>query len=196
MFFKKSKTFDLRSVLEGCRAGRGSSQKQLFEQYYGLAKSISMRYAGHRDEVDEMLNDGFLKVFAKIDQYNPDQSFEAWFRTVVVRTCIDYYRKNSSKITFLDVQEVPFLDHDDGLIEKLTAAEILEFVQKLPSSYRTVFSLYVVEGYSHAEIAEMLGINEGTSRSNLSKARLKLQEWIKIYLEESVNQNNHVERKF
>jgi RNA polymerase sigma-70 factor (ECF subfamily) len=192
VFFKKSKTFDLRSVLEGCKAGRASAQKQLFEQYYGLARSISMRYAGNRDEVDEMLNDGFLKVFAKIDQYNPDQSFDAWFRTLVVRTCIDYYRKNNSKFSFIDIQDAPYLEHNDGLIEKLTAEEILELVQKLPASYRTVFSLYVVEGFSHAEIAEMLGINEGTSRSNLSKARLKLQEWIKIYLEESVNQNNHV----
>lgn len=196
MFFRKSKSFDLQSVLEDCLASKGSAQKQLFEQYYGLAKSISLRYSNSREEAEEMLNDGFIKVFSKLNQYDIEQPFEAWFRTVVIRTCIDYYRKNHSKISFIDVEEVHYLEHNDGLIEKLNTEEILELVQKLPPSYRTVFSLYVVEGYSHGEIAEMLNINEGTSRSNLAKARMKMQEWVKLYLEESINQNNHVGGKF
>lgn len=196
MFFRKNKTFDLQLVLEGCLASKGSAQKQLFEQYYGLAKSISLRYSNSKEEAEEMLNDGFIKVFTKLDQYNIDQPFEAWFRTVVIRTCIDYYRKNQSKISIIDIDEVHYLEQNDGLIEKLNAEEILELVQKLPPSYRAVFSLYIVEGYSHAEIAEMLQINEGTSRSNLAKARMKMQEWVKIYLqeEELINHNNHVGR--
>lgn len=192
MIFRKSKTFDLIKVLEGCKAGQGSAQKQLFENYYGLAKRICLRYAGSSDEVDEMVNDGFLKVFSKISFYDSSQSFDAWFRTVVVRTCIDYYRKNSPKVTLVDISTGPQIESDDHLIEKLSAEEILELVQNLPPSYRTVFSLFAVEGYSHAEIAEMLHINEGTSRSNLAKARMKLQEWVKQYLDENVNQDNHV----
>ncbi|MCP9768057.1 RNA polymerase sigma factor [Lacihabitans sp. LS3-19] len=192
MIFKRNKSFDLVSVLDGCRADRGSAQKHLFEQYYGLAKKICLRYAGSSDEVDEMVNDGFLKVFAKIKLYDANQSFEAWFRTVLVRTCIDYYRKNSPKVSLIDIQNAPQIESNDGLIERLSAEEILELVQKLPPSYRMVFSLYVVEGYSHAEIAEMLNINEGTSRSNLVKARHKMQEWVKMYLDENINQNNHV----
>ncbi len=151
-----------------------------------------MRYAGSSDEVDEMVNDGFLKIFSKISFYDSSQSFEAWFRTVVVRTCIDYYRKNSPKVTLVDISTGPQVESDDYLIERLSAEEILELVQKLPPSYRTVFSLFAVEGYSHGEIAELLNINEGTSRSNLAKARIKLQEWVKKYLEENVNQDNHV----
>jgi RNA polymerase sigma-70 factor (ECF subfamily) len=133
-----------------------------------------------------------LKIFSKISFYDSSQSFDAWFRTVVVRTCIDYYRKNSPKVTLVDISTGPQVESDDYLIERLSAEEILELVQKLPPSYRTVFSLFAVEGYSHGEIAELLNINEGTSRSNLAKARIKLQEWVKKYLEENVNQDNHV----
>jgi RNA polymerase sigma-70 factor (ECF subfamily) len=192
LIFKRSKSFDLVAVLDGCRKGSASSQKLLFENFYGLAKNISLRYAGANDEVDEMINDGFLKVFANISKYDQTQSFEAWFRTVLVRSCIDYYRKNSKKVSFIDIEEAPYLEQNDYMIEKLAAEEILELVQKLPPSYRIAFSLFAVEGYSHGEIAELLGINEGTSRSNLAKARLKLQEWVRKHLEESVNQNNHV----
>lgn len=192
MIFKRNKSFDLVKVLEGCRAGKGSAQKDLFEHYYGMAKRICLRYAGSSDEVDEMVNDGFLKVFAKIEMYDANQSFEAWFRTVMVRTCIDYYRRNSPKVSLIDIQNAPPIESNDYLVEKMSADDILELVQKLPPSYRMVFSLYVVEGHSHAEIAEMLNINEGTSRSNLVKARHKLQEWVTLYLGENLNQNNHV----
>ena len=192
MIFRRTKSFDLTTAIEGCKAGQGAAQKHLFEQYYGLAKKVCLRYAGSRDEVDEMVNDGFLKVFAKINFYDPNQSFEAWFRTVVIRTCIDYYRKNSPKATMIDLADAPYIEHNDNIIEQMNADEILLLVQKLPPAYRTVFSLYVVDGYSHAEIAEMLNINEGTSRSNLAKARIKMQEWMKQYLNETVNQNNHV----
>lgn len=125
-----------------------------------------------------MTNDGFLKIFAKLHYYAPDQPFEAWFRTVMIRTCIDYYRKNQDKSTYVDVQEVA-IGYEDSALDKLAAEDILKLVQLLPPAYRTVFSLFVVEGYAHAEIAEMLGIQEGTSRSNLAKARMKLQEWLK-----------------
>ncbi len=192
MIFRKRKPFDLQNTIEGCLAQKEWARQCLFEHFYGLSKRICLRYASKSDEVDEMINDGYLKVFAKLEMYDRGKSFEAWFRTVMVRTCIDYYRKNSPKISFIDVQEAGFLQYDDDFLSKLAAEDILELVQKLPPSYRMVFSLYVVEGFSHAEIAEELGINEGTSRSNLVKARLKLQEWIKLYSEESINQDNHV----
>lgn len=193
MFFKKStKKFQLDEVLEGCRKGRGSAQKQLFERYYGLGMSVCLRYAANRDEAEEMLNDGFLKVFSKIEYYDATHAFEAWFRTVMVRTSIDYFRKHQKKVVFMDVEDASYVAHnDDNIVDKLSADEIMELVQKLPPAYRMVFSLYAVEGYSHSEIAELLQINEGTSRSNLSKARVKMQEWIKIYVSESSNYRSH-----
>ncbi|SOE21293.1 RNA polymerase sigma-70 factor, ECF subfamily [Spirosomataceae bacterium TFI 002] len=182
MFRRKSKAaFDQDGIIKACIRQKPSAQKELFQQYYGFAKSISLRYASNNDEVDEMINDGFIKVFANIGKYNEEHSFEAWFRTVVTRTCIDYHRKHHEKVSFQDIDELHYLAYDDEFLDKLNAEEILGLIQKLSPAYRMVFSLFVVEGYSHAEIAEMLKINEGTSRSNLAKARIKMQELIKIY---------------
>lgn len=146
-----------------------------------------MRYGSDYVQAEEMVNDAFLKVFNHIHSFNEMQSFHAWFKTITVRTCIDYYRKYSPKVALVDVNEMPQLEINQvEVLDQLSAEEILELVQKLPPSYRTVFSLFVIDGYSHAEIAEMLNINEGTSRSNLVKARGKLQEWIKLYAADKV----------
>jgi RNA polymerase sigma-70 factor, ECF subfamily len=182
VFRRKSKeAFDLNGVLKGCLKNKASAQKDLFQQYYGFAKSITLRYASNSEESQEMINDGFIKVFANLSKYQSDHSFEAWFRTVVTRTCIDYHRKHHEKVSFQDVDELHYLAYDDDFLDRINAEEILSLIQKLSPAYRMVFSLFVVEGYSHAEIAEMLKINEGTSRSNLAKARMKMQELIKIY---------------
>ena len=195
MFFRKnSKSFNLEEVLDGCLQGKPSAQKRLYEQYYSFAKGICLRYAANAEEAEEMVNDGFLKVLSKLHYYDRTQVFDAWFRTLIVRTSIDYFRRNHAKLLIIDIQEIPEVKYDDELLERLSADEILELVQKLPPAYRAVFSLYIVEGYSHAEISELLGINEGTSRSNLAKARLKMQEWIKQLCSEKIVQGNHARR--
>ncbi|WP_207435546.1 sigma-70 family RNA polymerase sigma factor [Sabulibacter ruber] len=185
MFFRKnSKTFNLPETLDGCRKGKQSAQKKLYEHYYSFAKSICLRYAASQQQAEEMVNDGFLKVLENLAQYDSSRAFEAWFRTVVVRTSIDYYRRHHLKGTRIDLEDAPELEQEDDLLETISAEEILRLVQQLPPAYRTVFSLFVVDGYNHSEIAEMLQINEGTSRSNLAKARAKLQEWVKLYYPE------------
>lgn len=177
----------LESIIQGCKDGKASAQKTLFENFYGYAKKICLRYGSDHAQAEEMVNDAFLKVFKNIHIFNEMQSFQAWFKTITVRTCIDHYRKFSPKVALVDVSEMPHLEGSQAeAVDNLSAEEILELVQKLPPSYRTVFSLFVIDGYSHAEIAEMLNINEGTSRSNLVKARLKLQEWIKLYAADKV----------
>jgi RNA polymerase sigma-70 factor (ECF subfamily) len=181
VFLRKKKYLSLEEILDGCLKKRASGQKELYERFYGFAKSIALRYASSSDEVEEMMNDGFLKIFSKLDLYDRNQSFEAWFKTVMVRTSIDYYRKNHSRVAMVDIDDIHYLSYDDHLLERLSAEEILDLMQHLPPAYKTVFSLYIVDGYSHAEIGKMLGINEGTSRSNLSKARVKMQELIKKY---------------
>jgi RNA polymerase sigma-70 factor (ECF subfamily) len=190
LFRAKKRPFDLEEVLSGCLKNRQSAQKTLYEKYYGFAKNISLRYASGHDEAVEMVNDGFMKIFTKISMYDPNQSFDAWFKTVMVRSCIDYYRKNHKKVAFVDVDELHYLAYDDQLLERISAEEIIELIQNLPPAYRTVFSLYVVEGYNHAEIGKMLGINEGTSRSNLAKARMKMQEMVKIYVSDQNDYRN------
>ncbi|WP_071887831.1 sigma-70 family RNA polymerase sigma factor [Rufibacter sp. DG15C] len=180
MFFRKnSKTFNLSDTLAGCLKGRQSDQRKLYEQYYSLGKSICLRYAANQEQAEEMVNDGFLRILENLHQYDFTRPFEAWFRTVVVRTSIDYYRKHQSKGTHLELEETLELEWDDDLLENISANEILSLVQQLPPAYRAVFSLFVVDGFNHAEIAEMLGINEGTSRSNLAKARAKMNNGLK-----------------
>jgi RNA polymerase sigma-70 factor, ECF subfamily len=193
VLFRRSRSLALPEVLDGCRNQKPSAQKQLFEAYYSFGINICMRYADNREEAEEMFDDGFLRVLNKISYYDPEQSFDAWFRTVIIRSAIDHYRRNKSSVSFSDIEEAYNIGYDEGLFERLSAEEILSVVQLLPPSYRTAFSLHVVDGYSHPEIAQMLGINEGTSRSNLAKARIKLQELLTNWVSDGpINTRNYV----
>jgi RNA polymerase sigma-70 factor (ECF subfamily) len=181
MFFKKShySEDDLNSLLAACKDKNPKAQKTLIRIFFSYAKSISLRYATSREEMEEIIDDSFLKVFQNIEKYDYTTSFKAWFRTIVIHTTIDYYRKSLKYAHQVDIDEVDVIDLNDDVINKISAEEILSLVQQLPPSYRIVFTLYVVEGYNHREIAEMLGIKEGTSKSNLQDARRKLQHMIK-----------------
>ena len=154
------------------------AQQQLYEQHYGRMMGVCLRYASSRDEAIDLLHEGFIKVFQNIDRYRPGTSIQAWMRTIVVNTCIDYYRRQSRRRTqeLNENHAAQLVDDDPDVLSNLTEKEILEAVQTLSPAYRAVFNLYVVEGYSHKEIGEALNITESTSRSNLVKARTKLQE--------------------
>ncbi len=153
------------------------AQQQLYEQHYSRMMGVCLRYAGSRDEALDLLHEGFIKVFQNIARYKPGTSLPAWIRTIVVNTCIDYYRKTIRRRTE-DLTEARYVSNDvPDVLSNLTEREILDAVQDLSPAYRAVFNLYVVEGYSHKEIADALQITESTSRSNLVKARIKLQEF-------------------
>ena len=193
MLFRRSKSFDLPAVIEGCRGEKPAAQKQLFERYYSFGVNICLRYAGSREEAEEMFDDGFMRVLTKISYYDPQQPFDAWFRTVMVHSAIDHFRRHKSVLTYTDIDDACDIGETDTVLERLAAEEIMAVVQELPPAYRTVFSLHVVDGYSHPEIARMLGIHEGTSRSNLAKARQKLQELLMNWnTTNSVNRRNYV----
>jgi len=132
-------------------------------------------------EAEEIVNDVFLKLFNNLAKYDHSKPFQAWTRTIAVNTAIDYYRKNQKYTHQADIDDVELTDTNFDVISKISAEEILMLVQKLPPSYRTVFTLFVVDGYNHREIADLLGIKEGTSKSNLQDARKKLQNLVKIY---------------
>ncbi len=153
------------------------AQEQLYQQYYGKMMGICLRYAGSRDEALDLLHEGFIKVFQNIGRFKPGTSLPAWIRTIMVNTCIDYYRKTIRRRTE-DITEAHALSNDDpDALSQLTEQEILAAVHELSPAYRAVFNLYVVEGFSHKEIADALQITESTSRSNLVKARIKLKEF-------------------
>lgn len=182
MLFKKKIRYsenDLGSVITACLAKDAQAEKALIRIFYGFAKSISLRYAGNAQEAEEIMNDGFLKVFNNLGKYDHAKPFKAWLRTILVNTAIDYYRQNQKYAHQVDLDDVDVPDFSEDIISKIAAEEILALVQKLSPAYRMVFTLYVIEGYNHREIADMLGIKEGTSKSNLQDARRRLQVMIK-----------------
>lgn len=137
---------------------------------------IVRRYAKSREEAIEIVNDGFFKVLTSLDKYSEDLSFPGWVRKIMVNTSIDHFRKNEKHYNSIDISYSKDSSPDPDAISKLTEEEILLAISQLPASYRMVFSLHVIEGYSHEEISKALGISIGTSKSNLSVARTKLMK--------------------
>lgn len=156
----------------------------LYKRFHSYGMGICLWYSSSREEAVEILNDGFIKVFLKIDQYNPEKSFKAWFRKVLINSAINYYKKNiKHNHRGLDtIPDPPSYDYD--VLGQISYKEIIQLIQHLPLAYRTVFNLYVIEGYGHEEIADLLNISVGTSKSNLSRARANLREMLKMNHEE------------
>lgn len=152
------------------------AQKTLYENAYSALMPVCMRYASNEDEAMDLLHESFLKIFAKIDSYQLGTSLTAWMKRITVNTAIDSYRKNVRRRTEDLDQAYHLSNHDPDVISQCSVQEILVAVQQLPPTYRAIFNLYVIEGYSHKEIGEQLDITESTSRSNLVKARAKLQK--------------------
>ncbi|MGK7370472.1 MAG: RNA polymerase sigma factor [Candidatus Halalkalibacterium sp. M3_1C_030] len=166
----------LKKIIKGCRKRRRKSQKKLYKMFYAYGMSIALRYAESRDEAAEILNDAFMKVFTNIKDYDPERAFKPWLRRILINTAINHYH---SKKSHREMDSVEIADETLGREEKIipgiTYDEIIEMVQQLSPAYRTVFNLYVIEGFKHREIAEMLDIAVGTSKSNLAKAKKNLQ---------------------
>lgn len=169
--FRKS-TFKL---LKEASKGNPRSQRKIYEEYYGYGMSVALRFSANREEAMEAVHDSFIKVFNNFDQIESEQSFKAWLRRIVVNTSIDHFRRSRHHHFHDDLEDVE-APVNDSILAQMSAEEILAMISKLSPAYRMVFTLYVVEGYKHNEIAERLGISIGTSKSNLAKARIKLKE--------------------
>ena len=168
-----------KDLIQACIQKERWAQKSLYEDYYGTLMGVCLRYSNNREDALDILHDGFIKIFKHIEKYQPGTSLVAWMRRIMVNTAIDFYRKAVRRRTEdLDkVYDVQIADAD--AISMLSQKEVLEAVRSLTPSYRSVFNLYVIEGYSHKEVAQKLDITESTSRSNLVKARMKLKQIIK-----------------
>jgi RNA polymerase sigma factor (sigma-70 family) len=165
-----------KQFLAACISKERWAQKKLYEDHYGLLMGVCLRYSNNQEDARDILHEGFIKIFSNISKYRPGTSLAAWMRRIMVNTAIDYYRKAIRRRTD-DLDHAGHLDSDlPDAASQVGEKEILAAVQRLSPVYRTVFNLYVVEGFSHREIADALGITESTSRSNLVKARMKLQE--------------------
>ena len=168
-------------IIRGCIAGDRASQQKLYDLYAHKMMGVCLWYAHNREEAEEILQDGFMRVFTYIHTYKGQGSFEGWIRRIVVNAALLKYRSKSQLRVVVEYNDG---EHDikepDSVIEMLDAKELVKLVQTLSPGYRMVFNLYVLEGMKHREIAELLGISEGTSKSNLSDARLILQKALTV----------------
>ncbi|MDN3723230.1 sigma-70 family RNA polymerase sigma factor [Aequorivita sp. SDUM287046] len=170
----------LDELIIQCKQQNASAQGELYKQYNRILFAICLRYSPNYTEAEDNLQDAFLTIFKKVGQYNGKGSFEGWMKRVTVNTVLQKYRKQRS---FEIVDEGQIQDEEEVEIEtdEIPLEFLLKIVQELPDRYRLVFSMYVMDGYQHKEIAEMLGISDGTSKSNLARARIILQKKIEEY---------------
>jgi RNA polymerase sigma-70 factor (ECF subfamily) len=150
----------------------------LYETHYGRLLGVCLRYSNNSEDARDILNEGFVKVFRFLDRYKIGTSLDGWMRRIMINTSIDFYRKEMRHRSD-DLETAQYkISEDTDIVSNYAAQEILKVIQLLPPAYRAVFNLYAVEGYSHKEVADALGITESTSRSNLVKARVKLKEML------------------
>lgn len=167
---------ELQQLLQGCRAQRRASQQRLYALYYNYAMSVARRYTDRLESMEEVVNDAFFKVFTKMHLYSDAVPFKMWFRRIIINTAIDRYRSAMHQVEFQEFAPSNEPETDMGVVESLTREQIIGMLDQLPPAYRTVFNLFVVDGYSHEEISENLGISVGASKSNLSRARQHIRK--------------------
>lgn len=159
-------------LIKACLLGDTSAQKRLYDRFSRKMMGVCIRYTGDYEEAQDVLQDAFVKLFEKLNTYNGNGSFEGWVRRIFVNTALDAYRKNKLSKQHQDIDEVGFgIASSDNIESDLSAQDLLKILEKIPTGYRVVFNLYVIEGYSHKEIADQLGITESTSKSQFSRAR-------------------------
>lgn len=159
-----------------CKKENPKYQRALYSQYYRKMYGVCLRYSNDTDDAQDVLQEGFIRVFKKIDSFRGDGSLEGWIRRIMVHTSIEFYRKRS-RYFMVDIEEATReADTEMDSLAQLERAEILEQIQQLPPGYRTVFNLYVIEGFNHQEIGDMLSISSGTSKSQLSRAKGLLKD--------------------
>jgi RNA polymerase sigma factor (sigma-70 family) len=172
-------------IIQGCVKANRDSQKQFYELLYGYALGICMRYCINQEDAVGILNDGFLKVFKSLHTFKPRHadvgaSLKGWMKKIMINTAIDYLRKNHHRYLVTEISDLHYdiSEPVETAIDQMSYKEILAVVQQLSPVYRTVFNLYVLDGYKHEEIARQLKISVGASKSNLSKARTNIKKML------------------
>lgn len=176
-------------LINGCIEGSRKMQEELYSRFSSKMYAVCLRYASDAEEAQDILQEGFIKVYKKLDSFRGDGSFEGWVRRIFVNTAIEHFRRRRYLQPVTEREENTIEGKSVSALDGLAEKDILALIQQLSPGYRTVFNMYVIEGYSHKEIGEMLGISEGTSKSQLSRAKVILQEFVKNFIE------HHQERK-
>jgi RNA polymerase sigma factor (sigma-70 family) len=182
--------FTIDSLLEGCKKGERKAQEHLYKLLAPKMMGVCMRYAKDTDEAEDILQIGFIKVFQKVAEFREEGSFEGWIRRIMVNSAIETYRKNLRSLNVVDIDDVHDQPQNTFDTSGLELKDLMKLVQTLSNGYRLVFNMYVIEGFSHKEIAKELGISEGASKSQLSRARAILKE--KILKMEGLNYASNI----
>lgn len=164
-------------LIQKCKSGELKFQEKLYKHFYGYAMGVGLRYLPDKDDVLEVVNDSFIKVFRAIEFFNETQPFKAWLRRIVVNTAIDHRRKNLKYMNQVDIEEAVYVGRAADAIDSLSVKDILKLLDELPEVQRMVFNLYEIDGYNHDEIGSMLGIPVSSSRVYLSRAKEKLRRY-------------------
>jgi RNA polymerase sigma-70 factor (ECF subfamily) len=169
----------IEKTIAACIKGKSSAQEKLYKQFADKMFGVCMIYTKDYDAAKDVMQEGFVKVFNKLDTFKFNGSFEGWVRRIMVNTALERYRKNYYLYALTDIDDYKEVIAYEDVISDISANDLLSLVHELSPQYQMIFNLYAIEGYSHKEIGEMLEISEGTSKSNLSRARKILQEKVK-----------------
>lgn len=179
------KQHQLLDIIQGCIYAERESQKEFYKMFYGFSVAICIRYCSAEADAVEVVNDGFLKIFKQLHSFdarhsNFEASLKGWMKSILINTAIDHFRKNKKNKFFTELTDSASgeMDSAENAIDKMSYKEIIAIVQCLSPVYRTVFCLYVIDGFKHEEIARQLNITVGTSKSNLSKARINIKKML------------------
>lgn len=168
---------DDTSLVIECVKGDSRAQRMLFERFSKKMLGVCMRYAKSTEQAEDVLQDGFIKVFSKLNDFKHDGSLEGWIRRIMVNTSLDQIRKENKLLGNMSLDNVDYKLQDNAFVlENLAAKDLMKMVQSMPVGYKVVFNMFAIEGYSHKEISEHLGISENTSKSQYSRARAYLRE--------------------
>jgi len=190
MVFKIGQTNSESELISQCKRQDRRAQKLLYEQQAPVMLTVCRRYISDADMAEEMMLNGFVKVFGKIDQFKSKGSFQGWIRRIMVTTCLEWIRNNQILYKEVDLDQVnPAIDFKTA-DQSLEAEDLLQMITELPQGYQTIFNLYAIEGYNHKEIAEQLGISVNTSKSQLSRARSLLQRKLAASEKETKKRDN------
>ena len=165
------------AIFQGCLQNNASAQKELYNRYSPKMLAVCYRYGHNREDAEDMLQEGFIKVFSQMHTFRSQGAFEGWIRRIIVHTCINHLKKNKKFNDSVDITYASGIEiREENIPSVIQAKQVVECIRLLPIGYRTVLNLYAVEGYTHKEIADMLDIEESTSRSQYTRARQMLED--------------------
>jgi RNA polymerase sigma factor (sigma-70 family) len=185
MEYKSNHSISESDLIRACIAGSRSMQEELYKRFAPKMYAVCMRYANNADDAQDLLQEGFIKVYRNLAKFRAEGSFEGWVRRVFINTSIEHFRRKNTLYSITEKEENVIEDADLTALDNLAEKDIIALVQELSPGYRTVFNMYVIEGYTHKEIGNILGISEGTSKSQLARAKAILQKKVQDRLEEN-----------